>query len=351
MGKKTGEITLVFMNDTHNAIYPYEDTAEKTFYGGAARWASVIKDIRREKGELLFLHSGDMLSGTDPDYLVFGEPNWERFPAYGYRGSMDIELFKLLGLDVMTFGNHEFDYGLWWNNHIFKNALFDRLCANLLLNGNEQFFGAYFKPYEIYKKRDFRIGVIGLTTSDYMQSSMIKIKDPAATLLPLVKKLKNKCDITVVLSHLGFALDKQLAEAVPGIDVIIGGHTHSLVKNGFLVNDTIIAQAGAFGRYVGRLDLEYEKGARKNYAYSLIPVDKSVPEDPEIKAWLDKGLYPVVLEKSLRSGEKGENSLEDYILAEIHKRFDSSGLILNTGRYKGELNAGKVSAKDYFTLF
>jgi 5'-nucleotidase len=350
--EKSGNLTIVFMNDTHNHLLPFKDMDDSREYGGAARWATIIKNIRKEAGEILFLHAGDMVVGSAGTYLLNGRPDWERLPLYGYRGLVEIPLFAKLGLDAISPGNHEFDYGFYWNYRLFKQAPFDVLTANITAIPTPaavSYEPLQYKPYQIYKKGKFRIGVIGLLTNSAILTSQIKVNDPVEILTPLVEKLKNECDIVVVLSHLGYGADKSLASEISGIDVIVGGHSHTILPEPTVINGTIITQTGSFGESIGRLDLEYKKGALNNYRYQLIPADYTVTEDTEIKAWLDKRRYPITLEHSLSQYGEEDASLGAYLTKVVANKFPCDAVLIKTGNYNNEMPAGKVSAEDFFT--
>jgi 2',3'-cyclic-nucleotide 2'-phosphodiesterase (5'-nucleotidase family) len=345
------------MNDTHSHLYPWKDEKTGREYGGAARWATVIKNIRQEAEYTLFLHAGDMLVGSDGNYLTNMRPNWERLPGYGYRGLLEIPLFGMLGLDAAVFGNHEFDYGLYWNYHLFKDASFDMLAANLSIrpspvDGSREL--PYFVPYKVYRKGPFSIGVIGLGTGEYLKTLRLEAGDPVSAASPLVESLRKECDIVLALSHLGTDRDEELAFKVPGIDVIVGGHSHTYLPQPRMAGETIITQTRCWGEYVGRLDLEYRGGKLSSYEYTLVPADFSVPEDPEIRSWLDGRLYPLSLRQSLEAdtGGQGEGraSLGDYLAAAVEQEFKADMILIKSGKYRGVLEAGPVSARDFFTL-
>jgi 5'-nucleotidase len=348
-----GRLTIAFMNDTHTHLYPWKNEENGREYGGAARWATLLKNIRSEEGEILFLHAGDMLVGSDNNYLVNRSPDWERLPGYGYRGLREIPVFKMLGLDAVSFGNHEFDYGLYWNYHLFSNAAFDVLAANVTLRpipADPLYDEPYYKPYQIYNVKGVKVGVIGLLTDEFIKTSQIRVADPVLAVTPLMEQLKKECDLTVVLSHLGIEQDRDLAAKVPGIDVIVGGHSHTYLGQPEVVNGTIITQTRCYGQFVGRLDLEYQKGVRSDYRYQLIPADFTVPEDTAVRAWLDKQRFPIILERSLSAVPAGSGTLGDYITARIGQKYPADVVLIKSGIYKGDLPAGPVSARDFFTV-
>ena len=353
-GKKPdGKLTIAFINDTHNHLFPFQDRYNGRIYGGAARWATILKNIRNEAGEILFLHGGDMVTSSDPAYTLNGRPDWERLPGFGYRGFLEVLVFDKLGLDAMSIGNHEFDYGLFWNYRLFSKASFDALAANVvvrLVPDSSSYDPPHIMPYKIYRKGNFRIGIIGyVTTTNAIRTPQIKINDPAESASSLVKQLKKECDIVMVLSHLGADEDVELASRVPGIDIIIGGHSHTMLSEPRIINGTIITQARAFGEFVGRLDVEYQKGSLKNYQYKLIPADFSVSEDPEMKTWLDQYLFPITLKSDFSPDGVGEASLGSFIAEAIEKKNPCDAVVVKTGGYPKGLLKGDVSAEDFFS--
>ena len=354
--KPDGNLTITFLNDTHNHIFPYHNRSNGRVYGGAARWASILKGIISETGEMLFLHGGDMVTSSDPAYTLNAQdliPDWERMPGYGYRGLLEVAVFGKLGLDAMIMGNHEYDYGLYWNYRLFSRAPFAVLSANstLSISPPEPLYDPiWYEPYHIFQKGNFRIGVIGVSTVlNTIRSPQARMTNPFDAVASLVESLEKECDIILVLSHLGVEEDVKLADRVPGIDVIVGGHSHSMLSEPRIVNGTIITQARAFGEFIGRLDLEYENGALKDYNYQLITADFSVTEDPETKAWLEKYLYPITLEHALSRDGQGVNSLGDYITEAINKKFPSDAVVFKIGAVPADLPAGPVSAEAFFT--
>jgi len=349
-----GQFTIVALNDTHSHLYPWLNPENGQYYGGAARWSTILKQIRSEVDSVLFLHAGDMLTGSDSNYLIDNSPNWDRLPSYGYRGLLDIPIFNMLGLDASVIGNHELDYGLPWLMHVLEPAKFTVLSANLAIKvtppTDEFAKRAIPVPYKIFTKGNARIAVIGLTTDEYIKSAQVKIGDPFKTTKDTISAIGDSADFIVVLSHLGKEKDIELATKVSGIDIIVGGHSHSLISEALKVRDTTIVQARAFGEFVGRLDVGYEGGAILNITYTLIPTSPSVPEDPSIKEFLGRALLlgPVVEQAS--SSVESQSVLGTMVTAAIDRRFGNDFSAVMSGMYEGALPKGIISPKDFFPV-
>ncbi len=192
-------------------------------------------------------------------------------------GEVEFKLMSQMGYDAATLGNHDFDNGLKGLENQLPNASFPFLIANYdftqtILNGR-------FEPYKIFEKGGLRIGVFGLGIEleglvPYDAFEQTKYLDPVAVAKEMVQELRQKkCDLIVCLSHLGYKYgsskisDTVLAQQVAGIDLILGGHTHTFLDQPDIYVDseggtTMVNQAGWAGMRVGRIDFEIEN--RKN---------------------------------------------------------------------------------------
>ncbi|QQO09902.1 bifunctional metallophosphatase/5'-nucleotidase [Breznakiella homolactica] len=349
------QVTLVFLNDTHSHLYPWKDKHTGQLRGGAARWSAVLKNIRSEGRPVLFFHSGDIVPGSDFPYLVKGSPNWERLPIYGYRGILDIQILNMLGLNAATLGNHEFDYGLAWIHRLFGKASFDIISANVIPapvpETGEYTRHPLYKPYAVYTAGDLKIGVTGLTTDEYLQSSQVRIADPVESVRPIAAEIKKDCDLMVVISHLGVEKDRELAQQVPEIDVILGGHDHILLEQALTIGRTSITQTRSYGEFLGRLDIRYDGRTVADIQYSLVPLDSSVPEDPEIHAWLLSKRIVGTLNRPIEASNCGQSSMGEFAAALVHRAFPCDAVILKSGNFQGEIPAGPVSPEQFFSAF
>jgi len=283
-------ITILHTNDMHAQVMPRDAS------GGLARAATIIKQIRADMPNVLLLDGGDNIHGSPEDYLSGGKAI--------------ISAMNVVGYEAVTTGNHEYDFGLDTLKNAMILAQFPFLAANARSASGGQWDRV--EPYKIFTIDGVRVAVLGLTTLEtislhWPQSIKdITIEDPMQVAATYVPQLRKEADVVVVLSHLGDVQDAILAQKVPGIDFIVGGHTHTVINDWRWVGDTLITQAGSNAEYVGRIDFivkSDEQGKSivsvngKNGLWSdlvrqplgkqypplpLIAVDASVPMDPAV---------------------------------------------------------------------
>lgn len=249
-------IVILHTNDTHSRIEPLPES-DRTFpdRGGVERRAIFVDQVREENKHVLLFDAGDFLQGT-PYFNMF-------------KGEVEVEAMNLLGYDAATLGNHEFDYGIDTLEKIVNIAKFPFITSNY--DFSETSLSGKIKPYIIINKGGIRIGVIGininprgLIASENYKG--VKYLDPFKTANEISELLKNKykCDMIICLSHLGYGQDIKLAESSRNIDIIIGGHSHTYMKQPEIVKNldnkqVMIQQTNGRGVFVGRFDVEFEK--------------------------------------------------------------------------------------------
>lgn len=244
--KQSTVLTLLHTNDPHGRIYLPEEAY------GLTRVATLVRQIRQEMPNVLLLDAGDLIHGTPEERAFEGRPM--------------IEAMNALQYDVATAGNHEFDFGQRITRQALGKANFPVLSANIL---DEQTGKPWhsLKPYIMREIDGMRIAIFGLTTVDTVKIQFprtlqgIRFADPIATAQELVPHLRaqERADLVVFLSHLGYMPDRALAAAVPGIDIILGGHSHNRIPEQKWVNGTLIMQTGYFCRALGRADVLLER--------------------------------------------------------------------------------------------
>ena len=293
-------ITIIHTNDLHSHIlgfspnidYRPDITGGDATQGGWARIATVIKQEKEKRNHpVLVLDGGDFLMGS-------------LFHMIAREEAVEPRLMKDMGYDALTLGNHEFDLkpkGLariinsaaakgGMPAIIFSNAIFskesDRDDAL-----EEVFNKGMVKPYVVLEKGGMKIGIFGLMGKDAAEkapfASPVKFRDPIETSREMVKVLreKEKVDMVIALSHSGLSKDKSrsedeiLAQKVQGIDVIVGGHSHTRLEKPIVINSTFVVQASSYGNCVGVLDLLWDNGKAKLKNYRLIDIDATIPGD------------------------------------------------------------------------
>ncbi len=254
-------IVILQTNDCHSQILPFnKNLADKTKadLGGFTRRVAYVKQQREKNPDLLLFDSGDFSQGSSYYNL--------------FKGDVEIGLMNIMHYDAATIGNHEFDFGLDNMARIFKMAEFPVVCANYDFKGTV--LEDIVKPYVVLKRNGLKIGVFGLSPKleglvvkeNY---GSIKYLDPVSSARDVVKILreKEKCDFVVCLSHLGWKTgdeepsDERLIPLTDGIDVVLGGHTHSYVTPMDMVynskgNNVLISQNGKSGMYISRFDIK-----------------------------------------------------------------------------------------------
>jgi 5'-nucleotidase/UDP-sugar diphosphatase len=277
-------ITLLHVGDSHShvdAFGPRTPSLDGTI-GGLAKVATVVGALRAQDPNALFVHAGDAFQGD----LFFN----------AYFGVPELTILKQLGLDAMTVGNHEFDFG----PGVLASALgavgdFPMISANLDLSGFPPLQGAV-QPRILKDVSGVRIGLFGLTTPDdpTMRPDPVRVDpDLGGIAAREVAELRAQgAQVVVLLSHLGLARDKALAAAVPGIDFIVSGHDHDVLLRPVRVagpdgRTVTIVASGSFYQYVGRLRFSMVGGRPKLRSYHAVPVNALVPPAPMVKATVE----------------------------------------------------------------
>jgi 5'-nucleotidase len=263
------QVTILHTNDVHSRIDPFPmDGGRNQGLGGVAARATIINEIREAQKHVLLLDAGDIFQGTPYFNLYKGEPEMKAMAAMGY--------------DASTMGNHDFDAGL--ENYAKQLQLggFDLLMCNYNFEGTPLEFA--YKPYKIFKKGKLKIGVtgVGIELDGLVPENLsgkTKYNHPVALVNTVAHKLKYKlgCDLVICLSHLGYKYsdnkvsDIVLAKETQNIDLIIGGHTHTFLKEPEIYKnkigaDVLINQVGFAGIQLGRLDFDFQKSTTKNLA-------------------------------------------------------------------------------------
>ena len=254
MSLNAQDLTILHVNDTHSHIDP-QRSGDYKGRGGVIEQAAYIDSVRCADGKrnVLLVHAGDFRQGTS------------YFTELG--GNIEIDVLNALRFDVVTLGNHEFDNGIEELSRRLKNLEAEVVCANYDFEGTA--LDGLVKPYTIIRRGGKKIGIIGLLT-DIMEvvdadiARMLTYQEPSQVVNRLSEYLKEEkdCDMVICLSHLGYGEDKELAASIRNVDIIVGGHSHTLLDDKQTVNDldgeeVIIVQNWKWGLNVGHLSIDF----------------------------------------------------------------------------------------------
>ncbi|WP_347157907.1 metallophosphoesterase [Pontibacter chitinilyticus] len=273
-------LTILHTNDQHSRIDPMPNDGRKYGgMGGMARRATLIQKVRQQEPNVLLLDSGDIWQGTP--YFNF------------FKGEVEYELMSQMQYDAATLGNHDFDNGLQGLQNQLPKAEFPFLIANY--NFEDTILKGKFQPYKVFEKQGLRIGVFGLgielaglvSKNNY---GATEYTDPVPVARAMVQELRGnqKCDLVICLSHLGYSYkdekidDLKLASQVTGIDLILGGHTHTFLDEPTVVSnaggETLVNQVGWSGIFLGRIDFSFNKKTKQRTGVrtAVLPMDNPV---------------------------------------------------------------------------
>ena len=260
--KKHKQLVILHTNDTHSTIFPVKqniDDKEIAGRGGYLRRVNMLKEQRQQHPDLLLFDSGDFSQGSGY-YTLF-------------KGEVEIGLMNQMDYDAVTIGNHEFDFGLDNLARIFRMANFPIVCSNYDCKGTV--LEGLVKPYITLKRNGVKIGVFalspalkGLVFDGNCQG--ITYLDPAETAQKYINLLRKqeKCDVVICISHLGWKeseyTDEMLLKGIEGCDLVLGGHTHTYMKQLEYAPDKTgklipVDQNGKHGAFIGKLLLNLEK--------------------------------------------------------------------------------------------
>jgi 5'-nucleotidase / UDP-sugar diphosphatase len=268
------KFTVLHSNDIHgDFLAETVNEGKPKQVGGLSLLSSYINKVRKEEENVLYLVAGDMVQGS----LIDSE----------YKGISTMEIMNYLAPDVAALGNHEFDYGLPHLLFLEKMANFPIVNANLYIR---QYNKRLMQPYIILKKAGFDLLFTGIITDkvidainkDHLVGSFVTLEDASQEVGKICNAYKNEdIDLTVLLTHIGLDSDIQLAKMLNpewGVDMIVGGHSHSFMDKPEKVNNVLIAHSGTGTNQVGRFDIVVDDATNSivDYRWELVRIDDSM---------------------------------------------------------------------------
>ena len=352
------ELIIFHTNDMHARIQRGDDDGKSI---GLAEISAAVKATKKNNPLTLWLDAGDTLHGT---------------PMINFsNGKNIIPLLNLAGIDAMTAGNHDFNYGSKQLEKLAKSLKFPVLAANVVRKGTNK---NIFRSYKIFTLNGIKVGVFGLATPESayktnpINVTAVDFLNPVDKAREMIKILRPQCDVVIALVHLGVDASSEftgerLARETDGIDLIVDGHSHTALYEGIRINDTLVVQAGSYGHFLGRATLELDAGkivskkaelldAEAVKAINPTPDEKILAKLDAVKKQSDKLLNQVVIHSDKKlSGERllvrrNESELGN-LVADAYRWFAKTDIaICNGGDLRTDFPTGDVTRRDILVI-
>lgn len=343
----------------HGDFFAEDPDERGQLIGGLALLSGYINKVREEEKNVIYVISGDMLQGS----IIDTE----------YKGISTIEIMNYLAPDVVALGNHEFDYGLPHLLFLEKMANFPIVNANLYI---KPYHKRLMSPYLIIKKDGFDILFTGILTEKVIDSikqdeligSFVTLEEASQEVGRICNAYKkDDIDLTILLTHIGFESDIELARMLNkqwGVDMMIGGHSHTILDKPEVVNDILITQAGVGTNQVGRFDIEVDDDTNSiiKYEWKLIKIDDRIAKpDTKLKAFIDsfkttvdqkyQTLVCKLSKKHTHPKREIETTLGNLIADAMREASESDVMIVGSGSIRVKELGPVVTLKDLITTF
>ena len=355
--KHLKKLTLLHSNDMHGDFLA--EKVNETLVGGVSRLSGYINKVRCEEKNVLYAIAGDMFQGS----LIDSE----------FLGISTIEIINLLAPDVVTLGNHELDYGLAHLLFLEKCASFPIINANMYIRLNGV---RLFEPCLIREIDGMRILFIGILTEEVLAhtkkegliGTLIDVEDAATEVARICDAYRTEdIDCTVLLTHIGFENDKKLAALLDpslGVDIIIGGHSHTWLAAPCVVNGIPIVQAAVGTDQIGRFDIviDTDRNRIDSFTWQLIPITpENCPRDPALESLIRRykrttdEKYSRILTRFPRAythpRRNMETELGDLMAEGLRAQLGVDLVLLGSGSIRKPQLGPIVTLKDYMEIF
>ena len=349
----TADITLLHWNDfhSHNTTWvPPNYNQDKHAVGGYALFDAYLDSLQIVYPEALRVHAGDDFQGSPVCAVT--------------KGMSQIELLNAVAPDFFTIGNHEFDY-TW--KHLDSLARYDAeftmYAANLIDTETGKPAAQQFK---IFKRNGYRFALIGLTNPELSSLTLpqnlegVRVEDPVETTRKIIELLSHRgIDLFIVVSHMGIEGDRELAEAVPEVDLIIGGHSHTYMSKAEQVNGVWIVQANDHGRYIGltnfhvdhgditHLDMKYIETVTGKLTPSQDVAEIVIKYESELAEILDEVIGRLETPWTRRGNE---SNLGNWIADAFREETGTDIAMMNDGGIRKDMPAGMITVRDIWEI-
>lgn len=373
-GEDAPVITIIHTNDTHSQIETATSKDGKVS-GGVIERASLLDHFRQQDPDLLYLDAGDMVQGS-PFFNIFN-------------GILEMYCMNQQDLICSTFGNHEFDNGIAGLDSMLRIADFPLVSCNY--HCDSTIMADLIKPHLIIKNHDVKIGITGVTCDPEglifaKNWAGIRYEDPIPAVNRETKLLRDKgCDLVILLSHVGYSPADTIGDRLTvlnttGVDIVIGGHTHTNLENGVYVNDkeghpVLITQTGSKQAPIGFLQVTMKRGSRYpkcEYSVDSIICHKLHPEDYDLTGCgqsMKDFIAPYIDEMKTMMNEKMGHSaafltrgrpqsplgnFTSDAMREIATKYYDKPVdisIMNVGGIRNDLPAGDITLGDLYKIY
>lgn len=356
---KTKKFTILHTNDFHGDFLAEVQAGGGKLTGGLALLSGYINQVRKEEENVLYVIAGDMVQGS----LIDAE----------YKGISTMEIMNYLAPDVVALGNHEFDYGLPHLLFLEKMANFPIVNANLYI---KKYNKRLMNPYVILKKAGLDILFTGIITEKIMDAlkqdaligSFVSLNEASREVGKICNAYKkDDIDLTILLTHIGFESDIELAKLLKpewGVDMIIGGHSHTILDQPKKVNNILIAQAGVGSDQIGRFDIvvDDETNSIVEYRWKLVQIQEGIASVDEnlakyiesFKTDVDRK-YAVLVTKFAQQlthpQREVETSLGNLIADAFATQCETDVMLVGSGSIRVKQLGPVVTRKDFLACF
>ena len=350
-------LTILHTNDMHSAFVPHEASwireSTKPLIGGFNELSFMIDSIRGTRNNVLLLDGGDVMTGNPIADLMYG----------GAEGGALFAMMNMIGYDAWCVGNHDFDISQENLARLTAIAQFPTLSANVV--NTKDAYPVNNKPFMIIDKGGIKIGIIGVMSQDLYhlvnQNSLVGIKvlDPIATTQRWVDELKSKTDLLIALTHQGVDDDSILASNVTGLNIIVGGHSHTRLKQPKQVNGVVIVQAGSDCENLGVLEISVENRRVVTFNGHLVQLwHRTDRPRTKLSAFIDSVQHVIDVEydqvvATLKTDWRktdGESGLGNFVADAQREAAHADVAFMNNTGIRASVSAGPLTKREIFQV-
>ncbi len=350
-------LTILHTNDIHASFIPHEAFLvkgnPKLLVGGFNELSFIVDSLRHVKSATLLLDAGDVMTGNPITEYTYN----------GADGGALFEMMNRIGYELWTPGNHDFDISVANLHRLTNVAKFPTVSSNILDTLNQ--FPVNNKEYVIIEKNGLKIGIIGIMSDDFYNlvnknsSAEIKILPSIETVKRLAKLLNPQTDLLIALTHEGVDADSILAMNVRGLDLIVGGHSHTRLKHPKIINGVLIVQTGSYLENLGVLDLNIERHHIIWYDGELVQLwyNSARPKTQlssfidSVKKVIDEDYSKVIgVLKTDWNRSHGESGIGNFIADAQREAVGADIGFMNSSGIRKNLAAGQITKKDIFEI-